>query len=167
MLDTFKDALMSSENDGALTSIGQMVGDKVGEAMADKLIDNMLSDKVLQFSANIDKILGGSMSFDSLSGLASEAMSVGMMMEEQRKRLEAIKDMFNFDGTVSYESQESNIQYSQGVSQNVTQYVYLNSSVEVSNLVESDSIHTFVKQCADDLLDVLKDRGMDITKVSY
>ena len=165
VLDTFKDALMSSENDGALTSIGQMVGDKVGEAMADKLIDNMLSDKVLQFSANMDKILGGSMSFDSLSGLASEAMSVGMMMEEQRKRLEAIKDMFNFDGTVSYENQESNIEYQTGTSTQVVNHYYLNSTVEAGNVVESDSIERLADSLLDTLIEKLKvDRGIDITK---
>lgn len=165
VLDTFKDALMSSENDGALTAIGQMVGDKVGEAMADKLIDNMLSDKILQFSANIDKVLSGGLSFDSLSGLASEAMSVGMMMEEQRRRLEAIKDMFSFDGTVSYESQESNIQYQTGTSTQVVNHYYLNSTVEAGNVVESDSIERLADSLLDTLIEKLRvDRGIDITK---
>lgn len=165
VLDTFKDSLLSTESEGALTAIGQMVGDKVGEAMADKLIDNMLSDKVLQFSANIDKVLSGGMSFDSLSGLASEALSVGMMMEEQRKRLEAIKSMFDFNGDISYESQESNIQYQTGTSTQVVNQYYLNSSVEAGNVIESDSIERLADSLLDTLIEKLRvDRGIDITK---
>ncbi|MGL5049478.1 MAG: hypothetical protein ACRC6E_02440, partial [Fusobacteriaceae bacterium] len=165
VLDSFKEALNSTEADGALTSIGELVGNKVGDAMADKLIDNMLSDKVLQFSANIDKVLGGSMSFDSLSGLASEALSVGMMMEEQRKRLEAIKDMFNFDGTVSYDSQESNISYESGTSTSVVNHYYLNSTIEAGNVIESDSIERLADSLIDTLIEKLKvDRGIDIAK---
>lgn len=165
VLETFKDSLLSTESEGALTAIGQMVGDKVGEAMADKLIDNMLSDKVLQFSANIDKVLSGGMNFDSLSGLASEALSVGMMMEEQRKRLEAIKGMFDFNGDISYESQESNIQYQTGTSTQVVNQYYLNSSVEAGNVIESDSIERLADSLLDTLIEKLKvDRGIDITK---
>ncbi|MGL5051711.1 MAG: hypothetical protein ACRC6E_13950, partial [Fusobacteriaceae bacterium] len=165
VLDSFKEALNSTEAEGALTSIGELVGNKVGDAMADKLIDNMLSDKVLQFSANIDKVLGGSMSFDSLSGLASEALSVGMMMEEQRKRLEAIKDMFNFDGTVSYDSQESNISYESGTSTSVVNHYYLNSTIEAGNVIESDSIERLADSLIDTLIEKLKvDRGIDIAK---
>lgn len=165
VLETFKDSLLSSESEGALTSIGQMVGDKVGEAMANKLIDNMLSDKVLQFSANIDKVLSGGMGFDSLAGLASEAFSVGMMMEEQRKRLEAIKSMFDFNGDISYESQESNIQYQTGTSTQVVNQYYLNSSVEAGNVIESDSIERLADSLLDTLIEKLKvDRGIDITK---
>lgn len=166
VMDSFKDALMSGENDGALTSIGEMLGDKIGETMANKMIDNLLSDKVLEFSAQIDKIMSGNMSFDSLAQLSQQALSVGLMMEGERQRLEAIKELFDFSSDIEYTTQNENIEYSSGVSQNVTNVFNLSTQLEVSNLVESDSVERLAEELLDIMLDKLKvDKGIDLSKV--
>ncbi|MGL6185538.1 MAG: phage tail tape measure protein [Clostridium chrysemydis] len=167
VLESFKDALLSSDSEGALTTIGEMVGDKIGNAMANKLLDNMLSDRILQFSANIDKVISGGMSMDSLAGLATEAMSVGLMLEDQRRRLEAIKSMFDFSGDITYESQESNIKYETGTSTQVVNNYYLSASVEAGNVIESDSIERLTDALIDSILEKLKvDKGIDLANIS-
>lgn len=167
VLESFKDALLSSNSEGALTSIGEMVGDKIGNAMANKLLDNMLSDRILQFSSNLDKVVSGSMNFDSLAGLATEAMSVGVMLEDQRKRLEAIKSMFDFSGDITYESQESNIKYETGTSTQVVNNYYLSATVEAGNVIESDSIERLTDSLIDSILEKLKvDRGIDLSSIT-
>lgn len=164
VLNSFKDALLSSSNDDVFQTIGSMVGDKIGGALADKMLDNMLSDRILQFSASIDKIASGNLSFDSLAGLANEAMSVGMMLSEQQKRLQAIKDMFDFNKDIVYQSQESNIEYQTGTSTQVVNNYYINSNVEAGVIVESDSIEAFIESNLDIILEKLKvNRGIDLT----
>lgn len=163
VIETFKDALMSSENDGALKSIGNMLGEKIGEAMTNKMIDNLLSDKVLEFSAQIDKVISGGMNFDNLAELANEALSVGLMMQTEANRLEAIKDLFSFNDGITYETQNDTVEYSSGVSTSVNNYYNLSLDMDVSNLVESDSI----ERLADDLLDIMLeklkvDKGIDL-----
>lgn len=153
VIDTFKDALSSSEADSAFTAIGDMVGDTIGEALVNKMIDNMMSDKILEMSAQLDKIVSGNMSFDSLAGLANEALSVGLMMENERMRLEAIKDMFSM-GEITYQSEDDNIEYSSGVSQNVINNYYLSSNIEAGNVIESDSL----ERLADSLLDIILEK---------
>lgn len=161
VLETFKDALLSSDSESAFISIGQMVGDKIGSAMADKLLDNMLSDRILQFSSNIDKVINSGMSIDSLAGLATEAMGVGAMLEDQRRRLEAIKSMFDFSGDITYESQESNIKYETGTSTQVVNNYYLSATVEAGNVIESDSIDRLLDTLTDSLIEKLRvDKGI-------
>lgn len=161
VLETFKDALLSSDSESAFVSIGQMVGNKIGDAMADKLLDNMLSDRILQFSSNIDKVINSGMSIDSLAGLATEAMGVGAMLEDQRRRLEAIKSMFDFSGDITYESQESNIKYETGTSTQVVNNYYLSATVEAGNVIESDSIDRLLDTLTDSLIEKLRvDKGI-------
>lgn len=162
VIETFKDALTSSEADSAFTSIGDMVGGTIGEALVNKMIDNLLSDKILEFSAQLDKIVSGSMNFDQLASLAMEAQSVGMMMESERLRLEAIRDMFSM-GEITYQSQDENIEYSSGVSQNVINNYYLSSNIEAGNIIESDSVERLADELLDIILEKLKvDRGINL-----
>ncbi|MGL4425656.1 MAG: hypothetical protein ACRCTC_05305, partial [Cetobacterium sp.] len=112
-----------------------------------------------------DKIVNGNLNFDSLAGLANEALSVGMMLDEQRQRLEAIKSMFDFNGDINYESQESNVDYSSGTSSNIVNNYFLTASVEAGNVIESDSIDRLTDSLLDSIIEKLRvDRGIDITK---
>lgn len=168
VLKSFKDSLLSNESEGALTSIGQMVGDKIGDALANKMLDNMLSDKILEFSANIDKIASGNLSFDSLAGVANESLSVGLMLSEQQKRLKAIKDMFDFNKDIVYDSQESNISYETGTSQSIVNNYYLTATVEAGNIIEADSIERLTDALADSLLEKFRvDKGIDLFSKNY
>ena len=63
---------------------------------------------------------------------------------------------------INYENQESNIEYQTGTSQSLTQNFYVTSNLEVSNLVESDSIERLVNDIADELLLKLKDKGINL-----
>lgn len=162
VIETFKEALTSNEADSAFTAIGDMVGDTIGEALVNKMIDNLLSDKILEFSAQLDKIVSGSMNFDQLAGLAMEAQSVGMMMESERLRLEAIRDMFSM-GEITYQSQDENIEYSSGVSQNVINNYYLSSNIEAGNIIEADSVERLADELLDIILEKLKvDKGINL-----
>ncbi len=162
IVDTFQQAILSDEE--AFISLGKAVGDMIGDAMAKSMIDNLMSEQVLAFSNQLDGVLNGSMSFDSLTDLAGEALSIGMMMESERKRLEAITDMFNM-GDVTYENQESNIAYDTGTSQSLVQNFFLTSSVEAGNVIESDSIERLADELLDQIIEKLKvDKGIDITK---
>lgn len=162
VVDSFEQALLS--DDEAFISIGKMVGDMVGEAMAKSMIDNLMTEQVLAFSNQLDEVLNGSMSFDSLTNLAGEALSIGMMMEAERKRLEAITDMFNM-GDVTYENQESNIKYDSGTSQSVQYFYTISSEVNAGNVIESDSVERLADELLDQIIEKLKvDKGIDITK---
>lgn len=167
VMDTFKDALLSSENDSALKSIGELLGDKIGETMANKMIDNLLSDRVLEFSTQIDKIMSGgtNLTFDSLAGLANQALSVGLMMQTEANRLEAIRELFSFDSDIEYTTQNENISYESGTSTQQIYNFYLSSSVEAGNVIESDSVERLADELLDIMLEKLKvDKGIDITK---
>ena len=154
VIDTFKDALTSSEADSAFSAIGDMVGDTIGEALVNKMIDNVMGDKIFEMTAMLDKAVSGNLSFDSLAGLASEAMSVGMMLEGERLRFEAIRDMFDFNKDITYAEQDNSIEYSSGVTSSVTNIYNISSSVEAGNVVEADS----VERLADGLLDIILEK---------
>lgn len=165
VIDTFKDALSSSEANSAFTAIGDMVGETIGEALVNKIIDNMMSDKILEMSAQLDKIVSGNLSFDSLAGLASDAMSVGLMMSQESQRLSAIKDLFAWEKDVTYQSNEDSVQYSHGTSQSVQNIYNLSTNMDVSNLVEADSIERLADELLDIMLEKLKtDKGIDLRK---
>ena len=158
VIDNFKSALMSDSS--ALESLGSFMGDTIGEALADNLINNMMSEKVLQMSSTLDKVLSGNLGYDSLAGLASEALSVGIMMEEQRKRLESIKSMFDFNGSISYDKQESNIQYTTGTSQSVVNNYYISSDINAGNIIQSDDLESLTKSQIDLILNFFRDKGI-------
>lgn len=164
VFESFKQSLSGTENMSALTSIGDFVGDKIGDALADKLMDNLLSDKVLQFSAQLDKVISGNLSFDSLAQLANEAMSVGLMMETERQRLEAIKSMFSM-GEISYETQNQNIEYQTGHSSQNTYIYNITSTIEAGSVIESDDIQSLARTILEDQLEILKvEKGVDIIR---
>jgi hypothetical protein len=166
VIETFKEALSSSEADSAFTAIGEMVGDTIGEALVNKLIDNMMGEKILEFSSLLDKAVSGSLSFDSLAGLANEAMSVGLMMSTEAQRLEAIKDMFNFDKDITYQNQDNSIEYQTGVSTSVNNYYTISSEISAGAIIESDSVERLADNLLDVMLEKLKvDRGIDLKKL--
>lgn len=166
VIETFKEALSSSEADSAFTAIGEMVGDTIGEALVNKLIDNMMGEKILEFSSLLDKAVSGSLSFDSLAGLANEAMSVGLMLESERLRFSAIADLFSWDKDINYTSQESNISYEKGTSSSTVYNVYVNGSVEAGAVIESDSVERLLDSITDQLIENLKvNKGIDLKKL--
>ncbi|MGL5962552.1 MAG: phage tail tape measure protein [Cetobacterium sp.] len=160
VMDTFRNALTSDTS--GLESIGNFMGDTIGNALADSLIDKMMGDKILEMSASLDKVLSGNLGYDSLAGLASEALSVGIMMEEQRKRLESIKSMFDFSGAISYDSQESNINYTTGTSQSVVNNYYISSDINAGNIIQAEDLESLTKAQIDSILGFFKDRGIYI-----
>ena len=158
VMETFKSVLTS--DDDAVASIGDMLGQKIGDAMSNKLIDNLLSDKVLEFSSQIDKVMSGNMGFDSLSEIANQSLQIGLMMESERLRLEAIRDMFDFNSDIEYTTQNEEIKYDSGTSQNITQIFNVATNLEVSNLVESDSIDRLASDLLETMIDKLRDKGI-------
>lgn len=165
VIDTFKDALSSSEADSAFTAIGDMVGETIGEALVNKMVDNMMSDKILEMSAQLDKIVSGNLSFDSLAGLASDAMSVGLMLENERLRYQSIVDMFNWDKDITYQNENNTIEYQTGSSTQSVYNYYLTSTVDAGAVVESDSVERLADELLDIMLEKLKtDKGIDLRK---
>ena len=158
VMESFKSALTS--NDSAMISIGDMLGDKIGNAMSDKLIDNLLSDRVLEFATQIDKVMSGNMGFDSLYEIANQSLQIGLMMENERQRLEAIRDMFDFNSDIEYTTQNEEVRYDSGTSQNITQIFNVATNLEVSNLVESDSIDRLANDLLETMIDKLRDKGI-------
>lgn len=165
VLETFKDAILSEDDGGALKAIGDFMGDKIGEALTNTLMNNLFSTQILDFANQLDDVLSGEIKFSQLAGLMSQATSIGLGMEQERIRLEAILSGFKFDQDITYESSSSNVSYSAGTSQQNT-YVYnISSSVQAQNLVESDSIQSLADELLDILIEKLKiDKGIDITK---
>lgn len=151
VIDSFKTALTSGEADGTFTSLGSSVGEKIGDALVNKLIDSMMGEKVLEMSAQLDKVMSGNLNIESLTGLANDAMGVGLMLEQQRLRFDALLDMFNWDTEITYENQNSNIKYETGTSQSVINNYYLSSNIDAGNVIEADSL----ERLADSLLDIL------------
>lgn len=161
VMEAFKESLTSSDSENTLNSIGEMLGDKIGETMANKMLDNLLSDRVLEFSAQIDKVMSGNLNFDSLAELSNQALSVGLMMSAEADRLSAIKELFNFKSDIEYTTQNENIEYSSGVSQNVTNIYNLSSSVEAGSVIEADNIERLAEGLLDVMLEKLKvDKGI-------
>jgi hypothetical protein len=165
VLEMFKSAVLSDSDDGALTAIGDFMGDKIGEALSNKLMDNLFSTQILEFSNQLDSVLSGELKFSQLAGLMSQANAIGIGMEQQRLNLEAIMAGFNFDQDITYETDASKVEYSAGTSQQNT-YVYnISSSVNAGNVIESDSINSLAEELLDVIIEKLKvDKGIDITK---
>ena len=163
VMEAFKESLTSSDSENTLNSIGEMLGDKIGETMVNKMLDNLLSDRVLEFSAQIDKVMSGNLNFDSLAELSNQALSVGLMMSAEADRLSAIKELFNFKSDIEYTTQNENIEYSSGVSQNVTNIYNLSSSVEAGAVIESDNIERLAEELLDVMLEKLRvDKGINL-----
>lgn len=165
VLETFKDAVLSDQDDGALTAIGDFMGDKIGKALSEKLMDNLFSSQILEFSNQLDSVLSGELKFSQLAGLMSQANAIGIGMEQSRLQLEAILAGFDFSADVNYTTDSSRVEYSSGTSQQNT-YVYnISSAINASNVIESDSIQSLADELLDMLIEKLRvDKGVDITK---
>lgn len=161
VLEAFTSAMNSSEMNSGLTSIGDMVGSKVGDAITNKLMDSLFSSQILEFSSKLDSILTGNLNFSDLGNLMQDAMSIGMGIEEQRRKMEAIKDMFDFSQNVNYDANDESITYASGVSQSVVNNYYISSNIEAGNVIESDSLERLADALTDDLISKFRDRGYD------
>lgn len=165
LIDNFKQAILSKDDNGALTSVGNYLGDLVGKALSDKIIKSVYSDSILQFSDKLDNVLAGNLQFSSVAGLLNNATSLGVELEQERLKMEAITSLFDFDKDINYSNQESDITYSSGVSQSVVNNYNLSASVNAGNVIESDSIEALVESTLDSIIEKLKiDKGIDITK---
>lgn len=165
LIDNFKQAILSKDDNGALTSVGNYLGDLVGKALSDKIIESVYSDSILQFSDKLDNVLAGNLQFSSVAGLLNNATSLGVELEQERLKMEAITSLFDFDKDINYSNQESDITYSSGVSQSVVNNYNLSASVNAGNVIESDSIEALVESTLDSIIEKLKiDKGIDITK---
>ncbi|MGL5646974.1 MAG: hypothetical protein ACRDDY_03905 [Clostridium sp.] len=164
VLEMFKDAVLSKDDDGALKAVGDFMGDKIGKALSEKLMDNLFSSQILEFGNELDKVLSGELKFSQLAGLMSQANAIGINIESQRLQMEAILAGFEF-GDITYSTDSSKVEYSAGSSQQNT-YVYnISSAINTSNVIESDSIQSLADELLDIIIEKLKvDKGVDITK---
>lgn len=167
VLDSFKSALTSTETEGALVNIGNMLGEKVGESIANHMISTNLTNKVLNFSAYLDKVLSGNLSMSALGALASEGMSVALMMEQERRRMEAIMDLFNYSKEINYTNANENITYQTGTAQSVINNFYLSASVNAGVVIPQDDIEDLVDSTLDITIEKLKsNKGIDLADLT-
>lgn len=166
MFENFKTAIQSNELDSALTSVGTLVGNTIGEEMSKRLVDKFLATKLTDLSEQLDKTLRGNMNLNDLSKISQMAMSTGLQLETERRKLTAIRDMFNFNKDINYQNNNNEIKYETGTSQTVINNFYITGQVNAGVVIPQAEVKQFVQATINDTIEVLKtDKGIDLGKI--
>nr|DAX66546.1 MAG TPA: minor tail protein [Bacteriophage sp.] len=166
MFENFKTAIQSNEVDSALTSVGTLVGNTIGEEMSKRLVDKFLATKLTDLSEQLDKTLRGNMNLNDLSKISQMAMSTGLQLETERRKLTAIRDMFNFNKDINYQNNNNEIKYETGTSQTIINNFYITGQVNAGVVIPQAEVKQFVQATINDTIEVLKtDKGIDLGKI--
>ena len=166
MFENFKQGIQSTEMNSALTSVGTLVGNTIGEEMSKRLIDNFMSNKLTDLSEQLDKTLRGNMNLNDLSKISQMAMSTGLQLETERRKLTAIRDMFNFNKDINYQNNNNEIKYETGTSQTVINNFYITGQVNAGVVIPQAEVKQFVQATINDTIEVLNtDKGIDLKKL--
>ena len=166
MFENFKQGIQSTEMNSALTSVGTLVGNTIGEEMSKRLIDKFMSNKLTELSEQLDKTLRSNMNLNDLSKISQMAMSTGLQLETERRKLTAIRDMFNFNKDINYQNNNNEIKYETGTSQTVINNFYITGQVNAGVVIPQAEIKQFVQATINDTIEVLNtDKGIDLKKL--
>lgn len=166
MFENFKTAIQSTEINSALTSVGTLVGNTIGEEMSKRLVDKFIGNKLTELSEQMDKTLRGNMNLNDLSKISQMAMSTGLQLETERRKLTAIRDMFNFNKDINYQNNNNEIKYETGTSQTVINNFYITGQVNAGVVIPQAEVKQFVQATVNDMIDVLNtDKGIDLKKL--
>lgn len=166
MFENFKQGIQSTEMNSALTQVGTLVGNTIGEEMSKRLIDKFMSNKLTELSEQLDKTLRGNMNLNELSKLSQMAMSTGLQLETERRKLTAIRDMFNFNKDINYQNNNNEIKYETGTSQTVINNFYITGQVNAGVVIPQAEVKQFVQATINDTIEVLNtDKGIDLKKL--
>ena len=166
MFENFKQGIQSTEMNSALTSVGTLVGNTIGEEMSKRLIDNFMSNKLTDLSEQLDKTLRGNMNLNDLSKISQMAMSTGLQLETERRKLTAIRDMFNFNKDINYQNNNNEIKYETGTSQTVINNFYITGQVNAGVVIPQAEVKQFIQATINDTIEVLNtDKGIDLKKL--
>lgn len=166
MFENFKQGIQSTEMNSALTSVGTLVGNTIGEEMSKRLIDKFMSNKLTELSEQIDKTLRSNMNLNDLSKISQMAMSTGLQLETERRKLTAIRDMFNFNKDINYQNNNNEIKYETGTSQTVINNFYITGQVNAGVVIPQAEVKQFVQATINDTIEVLNtDKGIDLKKL--
>lgn len=166
MFENFKQGIQSTEMNSALTQVGTLVGNTIGEEMSKRLIDKFMSNKLTDLSEQLDKTLRGNMNLNDLSKISQMAMSTGLQLETERRKLTAIRDMFNFNKDINYQNNNNEIKYETGTSQTVINNFYITGQVNAGVVIPQAEVKQFVQATINDTIEVLNtDKGIDLKKL--
>lgn len=166
MFENFKQGIQSTEMNSALTSVGTLVGNTIGEEMSKRLIDKFMSNKLTELSEQLDKTLRSNMNLNDLSKISQMAMSTGLQLETERRKLTAIRDMFNFNKDINYQNNNNEIKYETGTSQTVINNFYITGQVNAGVVIPQAEVKQFVQATINDTIEVLNtDKGIDLKKL--
>lgn len=166
MFENFKSAIQSTDVNSALTSVGTLVGNTIGEEMSKRLVDRFMGNRLTELSEEMDKTLRGNMNLNDLSKISQMAMSTGLQLETERRKLTAIRDMFNFNKDINYQNNNNEIKYETGTSQTVINNFYISGQVNAGVVIPQNTVKEFVQATTNDLIDTLNtDKGIDLRKL--
>ena len=112
------------------------------------------------------KTLRGNMNLNDLSKISQMAMSTGLQLETERRKLTAIRDMFNFNKDINYQNNNNEIKYETGTSQTVINNFYISGQVNAGVVIPQNTVKEFVQATTNDLIDTLNtDKGIDLRKL--
>ncbi|MGL5690231.1 MAG: phage tail tape measure protein [Bacteroidales bacterium] len=140
MRNTIADFFRSEDMNAAASNFGKTIGDKITNNIIDKMLDtqkyrNALNSIYKSVDAIIEK--GASVSFAELSKIAQDAQKYSMMMDQERQKIQAMKDMFNFDSEVVYDTTNDTINYQTSSSKESVYNIYQTNNFDIGNFVST------------------------------
>lgn len=149
-----------------IDSVMEDVSKKIVDSFAKQSIDQMLGAEILKLSTDLNLALaeGG---IEDLGALSQKALELGMMAEAERSKLDAIKDIFDYDASTEYTSENQNITYETGTTSAITNNYYLTSKVEAGSVITStEDLEDFVSKTLDIMVERFKtDKGIDLESI--
>ena len=123
------DNMKSALTGGDITSLGSDIATNLVDSIATKLMDSKMTQAFQNLYSSFSQAMTDS-TLSNLGGLYSQMTSIGVKMEAEQSRLDAIKSLFQNETT--YSSTE-NVNYTSGSSKqnvyNFSNYITLQSDI--------------------------------------
>ena len=149
------DNMKSALTGGDITSLGTDIATNLVDSIATKLMDSKMTQAFQNLYSSFSQAMTDS-TLSNLGGLYSQMTSIGVKMEAEQSRLDAIKSLFQNETT--YSSTENSVQYTSGSSKSYTVNNYANVQIDGGYIFTADeqSLSDFGNTIANYVGDALK-----------
>lgn len=149
-----------------IDSVMQDVSQAIVDSFAKQSIDQMLGEEILKMSTELNLALAEG-DISDLGALSQKALELGMLAESERAKMDAIRDIFDYNSDTEYTSESQNITYETGTTSSIVNNYYLTSKIEAGNvIVGTEDLEELVEKTLDITVEKLKiDKGIDLTRI--
>lgn len=138
--DIVKEFFNAEDFDSAVSGFGSSIGSKVIDNILEKMLDTSKYKTALaDIYKNVDSMMnkGTMVSFKDLAQLAQDTQKYGMMLDQERQKIQAMRDLFDFNSEVVYDTTQDTINYQTSSSKESVYNIYQTNNFDIGNFVST------------------------------